>query len=181
MPMSQELTTQLSHVGLYVYDLPKMVEFYTRAVGFVITDEGPAGDPTFLSRSPKDHHQLILRPGRPAGVSEMVQQLSFKLGSLAEVQELYPRIRASEATDIAPITHGIAWSVYFRDPENNRVEMFADTEWYITQPFRAPIDLEKPAAELYREVEELCKSRPDFKPMAQWRAEFSQKMSAAKR
>ena len=179
--MSQESSTQLSHVGLFVKDLPKMVEFYTKKIGFVVTDLGPGGNPTFMSRSPKDHHQLILRPGRPADVEEMVQQVSFKLGSLAEVQKVYPKIRDSEATDIAPVTHGIAWSVYFRDPENNRVEMFADTEWYITQPFRALIDLEKPTDELYSEVEQLCKARPDFKPMAQWRAEFREKMEAAQR
>ena len=177
--MPEQSSTQLSHVGLFVTDLDKMVRFYTHSIGFVVTDRGENGNPTFLSRSPKDHHQLILRPGRPAGVAEMVQQVSFKLGSLAEVQKLYPKIRDSEATGLEPVTHGIAWSIYFRDPENNRVEMFADTEWYITQPFRSFIDLEKPTEDLYRETEALCMARPDFKPMAQWRVEFEQKMAAS--
>jgi catechol-2,3-dioxygenase len=177
--MPEQSSTQLSHVGLFVTDLDKMVHFYTHSIGFVVTDRGAKGDPTFMSRSSKDHHQLILRPGRPEGVKEMVQQLSFKLGSLAEVQKVYARIRDSEATGLEPVTHGIAWSIYFRDPENNRVEMFADTEWYITQPFRSLIDLEKPTQDLYREVEALCMARPDFKPMTQWRAEFEQKWAAA--
>jgi catechol 2,3-dioxygenase len=30
----------MSHIGLYVYDLPKMEDFYTRVLGFTVTDRG---------------------------------------------------------------------------------------------------------------------------------------------
>ena len=30
----------MSHIGLYVHDLPKMEDFYTRVLGFTVTDRG---------------------------------------------------------------------------------------------------------------------------------------------
>ena len=38
------------------------------------------------------------------------------------------------------MNHGNAWSVYFRDPEGNRIEIFCDTEWYIEQPCVEDLD-----------------------------------------
>jgi catechol 2,3-dioxygenase len=40
-------------------------------------------------------------------------------------------------------THGNAMSIYFRDPEGNRLEVFMDTPWYCEQPLREPIDLDR--------------------------------------
>ena len=177
--MSTAYDTRLGHVGLFVVDLPLMVDFYTHVLGFAVTDVGDGGSPTFLSRSADDHHQVVLVKGRQPGGPDMVQQLSFNIGSLEEVQTVFRRIRDSNATELRTITHGIAWSVYFRDPEGNRLEMFADTDWYITQPFSTPIDLDKPAASLHLEIERMCKSRPDFKPMTQWKAEFADKMRSS--
>ena len=176
--MSAALNTRLGHVGLFVMDIPRMVEFYTKVLGFVVTDVGANGSPTFLSRNADEHHQVVLVKGRAPGGPDMVQQLSFNIGSLDEVRSVFHRIRASDATELRPITHGIAWSLYFRDPEGNRLEMFADTDWYITQPFSLPIDLDKPAARLYEEIETMCKARPDFKPMERWRAELADTMRA---
>jgi len=31
----------LSHVGIYVSDMARMVEFYTRFLGFAVSDRGP--------------------------------------------------------------------------------------------------------------------------------------------
>jgi predicted enzyme related to lactoylglutathione lyase len=39
--MSQEQSPRLSHVGLYVSDVPKMIDFYTRVLGFVVSDGAP--------------------------------------------------------------------------------------------------------------------------------------------
>ena len=34
--------------------------------------------------------------------------------------------------------------LYLRDPEGNRVEVFIDTPWHVTQPYREPMDLSLP-------------------------------------
>ena len=61
-------TAALSHFGIHVTDMTRMEDFYTRALGLLVSDRGalPNG-PTlvFLSRDPDEHHQLVLVTGRP--------------------------------------------------------------------------------------------------------------------
>ena len=133
--MPSELAPRLSHVGLYVHDVPKMIDFYTKTLGFVVSDGAEDGRITFLSRNPSDHHQVVLVRGRTTDpATAMVQQVSFNVGTLANVQRAYRKIRDAGCEGIRPICHGNAWSVYFQDPEGNQIEMFCDTPWYVPQP-----------------------------------------------
>src|SRR5258705_6761271 len=126
---------RLSHVGLYVHDVRKMIDFYTKVLGFVVSDGAEDGRITFLSRNPSDHHQVVLVRGRTTDTEvPMVQQVSFNVGNLANVQRAFRKIRDAGCEGISPICHGNAWSVYFQDPEGNRIEMFCDTPWYVPQP-----------------------------------------------
>ena len=177
--MSQEQAPRLSHVGIYVTDVPKMTDFYTRVLGFVVSDHAEDGRITFLSRNPSDHHQLVLVRGRsPENEKPMVQQVSFNVGTLANVQRVYRKVCAAACKVIDPRCHGNAWSIYFSDPEGNRIEMFCDTPWYVPQPHGYEIDLNKSEDELYRETEALCRAKPGFKPMEEWRAEIGRKIAA---
>ena len=172
---------QFSHMGLFVTDLDRMADFYHRILGFPITDRGFLGEAelVFLSRDPRDHHQIVLVAGRPPGLPDkIVNQVSFRVGSLAELQRFYRRIRAETVKELVPICHGNAWSVYFRDPEGNRIEVFVDTDWYVHQPMREIIDLDLPEPEIRRLTEALCRDRPGFKPIAAWRAEVARKIAA---
>src|SRR5215831_5286542 len=92
--MSQEISPRLSHVGIYVTDLPKMIDFYTNVLGFVVSDAALDGRITFLSRNPSDHHQVVLVPGRKTDPqTPMVQQISFNVGTLANVHK--PSVRCA--------------------------------------------------------------------------------------
>ncbi|HEY1796346.1 MAG TPA: VOC family protein [Stellaceae bacterium] len=174
-----ETAPRLSHVGLYVRDVPKMIDFYTNVLGFVVSDGAEDGRITFLSRNPSDHHQVVLVKGRQTDDEiPMVQQVSFNVETLANVRKAYRKVKAAECKVIDPRCHGTAWSVYFSDPEGNRIEMFCDTPWYVPQPLGYEIDLDKSEDELYRETEELCRAKPGFKPMEEWRAEISKKIAA---
>ena len=85
---------RLSHVGLYVHDVPKMIEFYTQVLGFVVSDGAEDGRITFLSRNPSDHHQVVLVRGRTTDTEvPMVQQVSFNVGTLAQVQKAFRKVR----------------------------------------------------------------------------------------
>jgi catechol 2,3-dioxygenase len=170
---------RLSHVGIYVHDVPRMIEFYTKVLGFVISDGAEDGRITFLSRNPSDHHQLVLVRGRTTEAEvPMVQQVSFNVGTLANVQRAYRKVREAGCKVIDPRCHGNAWSVYFSDPENNRIEMFCDTPWYVPQPCGFEIDLEKSEDQLFRETEAYCRDQPGFKPMEEWRAAIAEKIAA---
>jgi catechol 2,3-dioxygenase-like lactoylglutathione lyase family enzyme len=70
--MSATANLKFSHMGLYVHDLVKMEDFYTRLLGFVTIDrgslkwlDGSSVDAVFLSTEPDVHHQVILATGRP--------------------------------------------------------------------------------------------------------------------
>ena len=177
--MPQEQAPRLSHVGLYVTDVPRMIEFYTKVLGFVVSDGAPDGRITFLSRNPSDHHQVVLVRGRETELeTPMVQQVSFNVGTLGNVQKAYKKVVAAGCEGIRPVSHGNAWSVYFRDPEGNQIEMFCDTPWYVPQPLGFKIDLDLPEDRLYHETEEICRAKDGFKPIEEWRAEISKKIEA---
>src|SRR4030088_2976961 len=170
---------RLSHVGLYVHDVPKMIDFYTKVLGFVVSDGAPDGRITFLSRNPSDPHQVVLVRGRATDTEvPMGQQVSFNVGNLANVQRAFRKIRDAGCEGISPMSHGKAWSVSFQYPAGNRIEMFCDTPWYVPQPLGFKIDLDKSEDELFRETEAYCRDREGFKPMEEWRAEISRKIAA---
>src|SRR5205085_12324938 len=66
------------------------------------------------------------------------------LPDLGALRAMHGRLQGEDVTHVAPIWHGNALSVYFRDPEGNRLEIFLDTPWYVRQPQRIPMDLRLP-------------------------------------
>lgn len=173
-----------SHIGIFVRDLPRMEAFYTGVLDFTVTDRGalprPDGssvDLVFLSRDPDEHHQIVLASGRPAGLPfNVINQISLRADSLETLQGFHRRFQRNEMAEIRAITHGNAISVYARDPEDNRLEVFWDTPWYVTQPCRIPVEIERPADELLRAVETLARTLPGFQSRDEWRARMVQRM-----
>jgi catechol 2,3-dioxygenase len=164
---------KLSHAGIHVVDFDRMVSFYQQALGLVVTDSLP-GKLAFLTTQADDHHQIVLASGRPAGISsrDLLNQISFQLYDLQELQDAYYRLLETDAVEISPVTHGTAWAIYFRDPEDNRLEMFVETPWYISQPHLTEVDMTKPVDQIYAETEALCRSDPSFITMDEWREKF---------
>lgn len=160
-----------SHVGFYVRDLERMAAFYTRVLGLVITDRGDLGHVqlVFLSRDPQEHHQVVLASGKPDDATfNTINQLSFRVPDLATLRRVHARLACEAVTEVLPAMHGNAVSVYFRDPEGNRVELFFDTPWYCRQPLRVPFDFADDDAAIMARVEGLARATPDFMPRAQW-------------
>ena len=175
---------RFSHIGLYVTDLPRMARFYKQALRFTQTDQGDLGPVqlVFLSRDPGEHHQLVLATGRPAGMAfNVINQISFRVPDLAALRRFHDRLLAEGATDMAPVTHGNAVSVYCRDPEGNRLELFMDTPWYCEQPLREPIDLSLPDAEILARAEAIAKRLPKFMSRAEWQAGVARRMEEDQR
>lgn len=172
-----------SHVGIWVTELEGMKDFYTDVLGFVMTDRGPIGDTelVFLSQSPSDHHQIVLAKGRPADLGfTTVNQISFKLDSLPTLKTMHAELVRRSVKDLVQISHGNAWSCYFRDPEGNRIEVFVDTPWYTPQPCREPLDLTQPVEEIERATEAFCRSRPRFQTEADWRRDLSNTLAGTR-
>jgi catechol 2,3-dioxygenase-like lactoylglutathione lyase family enzyme len=142
--------TGLGHVGLYCHDLGKMRDFYSRILGLTIADEDSKRGICFLSACPEaEHHELALVQVNDRGQkTQYVQQVSFKVKSLADVRAFYHRLLDAGMRIDRTVTHGIACSVYFYDPEDNRLELYYTTPYNVRQPLGEHIDLDRPDEEL---------------------------------
>jgi catechol 2,3-dioxygenase len=167
-------------MGFYVRDLDRMARFYKEALGFTQTDQGDLGPVqlVFLSRDPAEHHQLVLASGRPeAAHFNVINQISLRVPDLATLRYVRDAISAQDGvTEMLCATHGNAVSIYVRDPEGNRLEIFLDTPWYCEQPLREPIDLNQSDEAILARAREIASSRPKFQPRSEWQANLAMKM-----
>src|ERR671922_3085210 len=81
--------TSLGHVGLYVRDVERSKTFYRDILGLTVSDENPKTGSAFMTAKGRleEHHELLLVPGREDG--KVVQQISFRCASLADVKKFY--------------------------------------------------------------------------------------------
>lgn len=182
-PLAGRQALVFSHVGFYVRDIARMARFYRDTLGFFETDRGQLGPVSlvFFSRDPGEHHQIVLASGRPAELAfNPINQISLRVPDLATLRVLRDRALAEpDVTELITATHGNAVSIYFRDPEGNRLEVFMDTPWYCEQPLREPIDLDQPDEAVMAQAEALARSRPRFRSRAEWRADMEKLMGYA--
>ncbi len=168
-----------SHAVIYVRDLRKMLSFYTEILGFAVSDHGPLDranpeslELAFLTQVGSDHHQMAFVPVRGEGPSTTLDHMAFKVDSLADVKALAEKLAADgRASEITPLTHGNAWSVYFKDPEDNRIEVFCDSPFHVAQPQAQPWELSMSEDELRAHTEEQFSTEPEFKPIEEFYAE----------
>ncbi|MCU1361895.1 MAG: hypothetical protein JWN99_3184 [Ilumatobacteraceae bacterium] len=172
--MAIGLRLEVAHAVLYVHDVEQMIAFYTGTLGFEVTDRGPLGpnEIVFLSQNADDHHQIAFVTGRgePAA-SNNVHHVAFRsAGTLDDLRSLKRALEADPTvTQIMPLTHGNAWSVYFRDPEMNGVEVFIDTPWHVRQPQGQLLDLDMSDADIVDATRGHFSSEPEFGPIDQFR------------
>ena len=173
---------QLCHIGIYAFDLERMVDFYSRVFGLIVTDRGHSKrgvDIAFLSRDPTEHHQIIITSGRAKeAVHSTINQISFRVPGLEDLRQYYSWLVKEKVKKLEPRNHGNAWSIYFADPEGNRVELYCSSPWHVSQPFGEPLDLTLPAAEIHQRTETMVKQDPSWQPMEEWSAAIRKKRAA---
>lgn len=178
---TRRVRPQLTHMGINVYDLQKMEEFYTQVIGLVVTDRGKGHsfkvDLVFMSLDPYTHHQVALASGRDVNSPvSTINQVSFRMDSLDDLRVMYRRVRDFGVENLRPLNHGNAWSLYFDDPEGNMVEIYTDSPWYIAQPHGDPFDPETPTERIIADTEAMCRKDPKFMPIEQWRETVRSKL-----
>lgn len=158
----------IAHIGIFVSDLEVMERFYSTVFGLVVTDRGVGAvfknTLIFMSGSPDQHHQIVLSSGREPGTPSTIMQLSFKVRSLQELREIQKTVNDAGGTGMKGLNHGNAWSIYFDDPEQNRIEIYLDTEFHTPQPCADPLDLTKSDAEIVQETEAMIARLPGSMP-----------------
>ncbi len=141
----------LGHVGIYVNDLMKQRDFYSRVIGLEIADEDlEERGMVFLSAHPEEeHHEFVIMKGRTGpSDAQVIQQLSFKVDTLEELQDFH-RVFKDEGVEIQrTVSHGNAFGMYATDPEGNTIEVYYKTGFPVPQPHGDPVDLEASSEEL---------------------------------
>lgn len=160
----------LSHVELYVQDIVQMQKFYTKNLGFIVTDKGEGQNGmVFLSRSPQEHHQIVLNPRQShRSIESPIDHISFRVESLSELRKFNSSLKLIPEMKFQTVSHGSAWSIYFRDPENNRFEIFTDTPWYVNQPCKFIVDLELSDQDLIEFTQNKIKDLAGYSLISEW-------------
>ena len=78
------------------------------------------------------------------------------------------------------ISHGNAWSCYFKDPEGNTVEAYLDTPFHVPQPHGEALDLSKSDEQILRETEAACRADPGFMTMEAFQATLATRLGQAR-
>jgi catechol-2,3-dioxygenase len=145
---------RLSHAVLRTPRLKEMIEWYKTALGAEVLYQNDFI--AFLTYD-DEHHRIALvaipglvdKPKRSAGLDH----LAFFYSTFADWIANYERLKALGITPSYSIHHGLTMSLYYRDPDDNGVELSIDNvakaEWHEwmrhelgKNPIGAPLDPE---------------------------------------
>jgi catechol 2,3-dioxygenase len=162
---------QLTHLGIFVRDMDAMVVFYTELFGMVVSDAGEflGKELTFLTGSASEHHQVVFVKGRTGEqTAKVLSQVSFRVDGLDDLRDFHRRAVEMGATEMEARDHGNSWSIYFRDPEYNMIEMYCVTPWQVRQPWRMNLDLDLSNDDIVAETNRRIDADGVMVPLAEW-------------
>lgn len=141
--------------------------------------DGTTKDLVFLSQNPENHHEVILSSGRPQAVSfNPINQISLRTETVGSLRSIWQKIRDAKVEDIQTLSHGRSISVYMKDPEGNRLELYWETPWYVPQPSRIEVNLDLTDDGLLSYVEQQARLREGFVPRSEWQAKMALLMAS---
>jgi catechol 2,3-dioxygenase-like lactoylglutathione lyase family enzyme len=128
---------RMGHIAFFVPDVKAGEKFYTRRLGFWLSDRYAGGAAAFLRNAPRsDHHNLFLLKSR-SGATEL-HHIAFEV---ADVHEVFGGgryfSRCGWPTAVGPGRHPIssAYFWYFRNPLGGMIEYFCDPD-FVTEKWR---------------------------------------------
>lgn len=143
---------RLGHFQYFARDMRASLDFYTRLLGFKITDQvdfsarlksdemrARAGDPKiYFMRYGADHHSFILSSpillevihGAPPEPAPVIGQITWQVGSLREVADGHEwfKSRGRHILRFGRDTPGSNWHTYFPDPDAHPNELYYGIE-----------------------------------------------------
>ena len=125
---------KVAHVVLNVGDIDASIEFYSKALGMEVVSHNKERKMAFLSFGTQ-HHDFGLfqraakdsvrdREAGQVGLNHIAMQIE---GGIEELKVLYGRLLANGAQGTRTVNHEVTNSVYFLDPDGNRLEIFCET------------------------------------------------------
>ena len=114
---------KFAHFVLRVRDVEKSVDWYGKVLGMNVVHD--AGNLAFLTYD-DEHHRLALvkTPVETEIVrgSPGLDHVAYTLATLGELLGTYVRLKSLDINPVWPVNHGLTTSLYYEDPDGNRVE-----------------------------------------------------------
>jgi len=120
---------KLGHIVLRVRDAQKSKEFYMRTLGLKLAHEDLTRGAVFLSFGTEHHDLALFEPasdGLADGKGPGLHHAAWQLGSFEELQAAFRELKAMGVAVESTVEHNVTRSVYFPDPDGNRVELYCD-------------------------------------------------------
>ena len=122
-------------------------------------DPNEFGATAFLKgRASQEAHQLVLF------ASPQFRHTAFRVETLNDLRRFHRLIRDRGVPIEASFNHGASLAFYFRDPEENLIEIYWDTGARNHQPYGDPLDLTQPEGALLQEVAAIAGPGPSNDP-----------------
>ena len=118
---------EVGHVVLGVRDPQRSIKFYTEALGMELVNVLEEMQMAFLSFGERDHDIAVIKvpDDQPVGSSGLAHTALEIEGGQEQLRELYERLKSYGAKVEFTADHVLTKSVYFFDPDGNRLEIFS--------------------------------------------------------
>ena len=120
---------KLGHIVLRVRDSQKSKDFYMKALGLKLAHEDTTRGAVFLSFGQQHHDLALFEPATgeaPGDKQPGMHHMAWQLGSFEELQAAHRELKAMGFAVESTVEHNVTRSVYFPDPDGNRVELYCD-------------------------------------------------------
>jgi catechol 2,3-dioxygenase len=118
---------KVAHVVLGVRDPQRSIEFYIKALGMECVNYFDDMEMAFFSFGEHDHDLAVIKvpDEQPVGSAGLAHVALAIDGGQAELRALYEKLKEYGAQVEFTADHVITRSVYFLDPDGNRLEIFS--------------------------------------------------------
>jgi catechol 2,3-dioxygenase len=118
---------RVGHVVLGELDPQRSIKFYTEALGMELVNVLEEMQMAFLSFGERDHDIAVIKvpDDQPVGSSGLAHTALEIEGGQEQLRELYHRLKDYGARVEFTVDHVLTKSVYFFDPDGNRLEIFS--------------------------------------------------------
>jgi catechol 2,3-dioxygenase len=124
---------RIAHVVLKVRNLEQSKKFYTETLGMRVIKDVAQLRAVFLSFNGRDHHEIALfeigaKAEAPKPNQTGMLHVAFRLRTEDDLVAAYKELKEKGVPVSFTVNHGVSKSVYFRDPDDNELEVYLDND-----------------------------------------------------